>query len=70
MLTLGQVRLRLQGEYIGIYSAAECTNTLQSYLTELVRGMSLDQAAKIKNTQIAQELSLPPVKVRYILDPR
>lgn len=34
-----------------------------SYLTELVRGMSLDQAAKIRNTEIAQELCLPPVKL-------
>ncbi|KAK7208175.1 hypothetical protein BZA70DRAFT_38903 [Myxozyma melibiosi] len=34
-----------------------------SYLTELVRGMSLDEAGKIKNTAIAKELSLPPVKL-------
>ncbi|CCK67998.1 putative iron-binding protein ISU2 KNAG_0A03100 [Huiozyma naganishii CBS 8797] len=34
-----------------------------SYMTELVQGMSLDDAAKIKNTQIARELSLPPVKL-------
>ncbi|RYP54754.1 hypothetical protein DL769_010299 [Monosporascus sp. CRB-8-3] len=34
-----------------------------SYLTELVRGMTLDEAAKIKNTQIAKELCLPPVKL-------
>jgi nitrogen fixation NifU-like protein len=34
-----------------------------SYVTELVRGMSLDEAAKIKNTTIAKELSLPPVKL-------
>jgi iron-sulfur cluster assembly enzyme ISCU, mitochondrial len=34
-----------------------------SYVTELVRGMSLDEAGKIKNTIIAQELSLPPVKL-------
>ena len=33
-----------------------------SYLTELVRGMTLDQAAKVKNTEIAKELCLPPVK--------
>ena len=33
-----------------------------SYLTELVRGMPLEQAAKIRNTEIAKELSLPPVK--------
>jgi len=34
-----------------------------SYLTELVRGMSLDKAAKIRNTDIAKELCLPPVKL-------
>lgn len=34
-----------------------------SYLTELVRGMTLDQAGKVKNTEIAKELCLPPVKL-------
>lgn len=34
-----------------------------SLLTELVKGMRLDDAEKIKNTQLAQELSLPPVKI-------
>lgn len=34
-----------------------------SFMTERVRGMSLDEAAKIKNTEIAKELSLPPVKL-------
>ena len=33
-----------------------------SYLTELVRGMSLDEAGAVKNTEIAKELCLPPVK--------
>ncbi|KAG4218517.1 hypothetical protein PC116_g33003 [Phytophthora cactorum] len=33
-----------------------------SYLTELVRGMTLEEAGRIKNTEIAQELCLPPVK--------
>lgn len=33
-----------------------------SYLTELVRGMTLEQAGRIKNTEIAKELCLPPVK--------
>lgn len=31
-----------------------------SYVTELVRGKSLAEAGKIKNTVIAKELSLPP----------
>ncbi|KAF2734719.1 iron sulfur cluster assembly protein-like protein 1 [Polyplosphaeria fusca] len=34
-----------------------------SYLTELVRGMTLEDAARIKNTEIAKELCLPPVKL-------
>ncbi|AEO64774.1 f6677d91-7f3a-416a-983d-2aab317018c3 [Thermothielavioides terrestris] len=34
-----------------------------SYLTELVRGMTLEQASKVKNTEIAKELCLPPVKL-------
>ena len=33
-----------------------------SYLTELVRGMTLDEAGKVKNTDVAKELCLPPVK--------
>ena len=34
-----------------------------SLLTEWVKGRSLDEAAKIKNTEIAEELGLPPVKI-------
>ncbi|CAL9731190.1 iron sulfur cluster assembly protein 1, mitochondrial [Monosporozyma unispora] len=34
-----------------------------SYMTELVHGMKIDDAQKIKNTEIARELSLPPVKL-------
>lgn len=34
-----------------------------SLLTEWVKGKSLDEAASIKNTQIAEELELPPVKI-------
>jgi NifU-like protein involved in Fe-S cluster formation len=36
-----------------------------SYLTELVQGMTLEQASKVKNTEIAKELCLPPVKCTY-----
>lgn len=39
-----------------------------SYLTELVRGMTLEDAARIKNTEIAKELCLPPVKCEYFLE--
>ena len=34
-----------------------------SLLTEWVKGRSLDTALQIKNTEIADELSLPPVKI-------
>lgn len=34
-----------------------------SLLTEWVKGKSVDEAASIKNTEIAQELLLPPVKI-------
>lgn len=34
-----------------------------SLVTEWVKGKTLDQASEIKNTAIAQELSLPPVKI-------
>ncbi|MDH3527611.1 MAG: Fe-S cluster assembly scaffold IscU [Gammaproteobacteria bacterium] len=34
-----------------------------SLLTEWVKGKTLDQAREIKNTDIAEELALPPVKV-------
>ena len=34
-----------------------------SLLTEWVKGRTLDDAAQIKNTEIAEELALPPVKI-------
>lgn len=34
-----------------------------SLVTEWVKGKTLDQAAEIKNTAIAEELALPPVKI-------
>lgn len=34
-----------------------------SYMTERVMGLSLEEAGKIKNTEIAKELCLPPVKL-------
>ncbi|MDG1206987.1 MAG: Fe-S cluster assembly scaffold IscU [Pseudomonadales bacterium] len=34
-----------------------------SLLTEWVKGRTLDEAASIKNTEIAEELALPPVKI-------
>ena len=34
-----------------------------SLVTEWVKGKTLDEAMSIKNTQIAEELALPPVKI-------
>ena len=34
-----------------------------SYVTELVKGKTLDDALQIKNTHIVEELALPPVKI-------
>ena len=34
-----------------------------SLVTEMLKGKSLNEAAEIKNTHIAEELSLPPVKI-------
>ena len=34
-----------------------------SLVTEWVKGMTVDQAMEVKNSQIAEELNLPPVKI-------
>ena len=34
-----------------------------SLVTEWVKGMSLDEAGSLKNSEIAEELALPPVKI-------
>ncbi len=34
-----------------------------SLITTLVKGVSIEEAEKIKNSEIAKELSLPPVKI-------
>ena len=34
-----------------------------SLATEWIKGMTLDQAMEVKNTQIVEELNLPPVKI-------
>ncbi|RSH93817.1 iron-binding protein [Saitozyma podzolica] len=38
-----------------------------SYMTERVKGMTLEQAGQVKNTEIAKELCLPPVKLHCSL---
>ena len=34
-----------------------------SLVTEWVKGMHIDQASRLKNSEIAEELALPPVKI-------
>jgi len=54
----------------GMVGAPACGDVMQlqikvndSGITEWVKGKSLDEAGAIKNSQIAEELELPPVKV-------
>ena len=42
------------------YSSAIASSSLA---TEWMKGKTLDEAASIKNTQLAEELALPPVKI-------
>jgi nitrogen fixation NifU-like protein len=39
-----------------------------SLVTEWIKGKTLEQAGSIKNTQIAEELALPPVKIHLSKD--
>lgn len=64
------MRLQIQVSDQGIIEDAKfktygCGSAIasSSLLTEWVKGKNLDEAASIKNTEIAQELSLPPVKI-------
>ena len=64
------MRLQIQVNDEGIIEDAKfktygCGSAIasSSLLTEWVKGKNLDEAASIKNTEIAQELSLPPVKI-------
>jgi nitrogen fixation NifU-like protein len=64
------MRLQIQVSDDGIIEDAKfktygCGSAIasSSLLTEWVKGRNIDEAAAIKNTEIAQELSLPPVKI-------
>jgi|TARA_R110000822_G_scaffold159476_21_gene299447 nitrogen fixation NifU-like protein len=64
------MRLQIQVDDNGIIEDAKfktygCGSAIasSSLLTEWVKGKSLAQAAEIKNTEIAEELALPPVKI-------
>ncbi len=64
------MRLQIQVNEAGIIEDAKfktygCGSAIasSSLLTEWVKGKTLDEAASIKNTDIAEELALPPVKI-------
>lgn len=64
------MRLQIQVNDEGIIQDAKfktygCGSAIasSSLLTEWVKGKSLTEAAEIKNTEIAEELALPPVKI-------
>src|SRR3954467_8654321 len=53
---------RIEGARLKTYGCGSAIAS-SSLVTEWVKGKTLDQAASIRNTDIAQELSLPPVKI-------
>ena len=64
------MRLQIQVDDEGVIEDAKfktygCGSAIasSSLLTEWVKGKTLDQAMEIKNSEIAEELALPPVKV-------
>ena len=64
------MRLQIQVDERGVIEDAKfktygCGSAIasSSLLTEWVKGKTLDEARDIKNTEIAEELALPPVKV-------
>ncbi|MGV6818112.1 MAG: Fe-S cluster assembly scaffold IscU [Thiotrichales bacterium] len=64
------MRLQIQVNNEGVIEDAKfktygCGSAIasSSLLTEWVKGKTLEEAKEIKNTEIAEELALPPVKV-------
>jgi nitrogen fixation NifU-like protein len=64
------MRLQIKVNDVGIITDAKfktygCGSAIasSSLVTEWVKGKTLDEAGSIKNSQIAEELALPPVKI-------
>ena len=64
------MRLQIQVSDEGVIEDAKfktygCGSAIasSSLLTEWVKGKTLDEASEIKNTELAEELALPPVKI-------
>jgi len=63
-----KLQIKVNGEGIiedAVFKTYGCGSAIasSSLLTEWVKGKTLDEAQAIKNTQIAEELALPPVKI-------
>ena len=64
------MKLQIKVNYSGIIEDAKfktfgCGSAIasSSLITEWVKGKKIDQASEIKNTEIANHLALPPVKI-------
>lgn len=64
------MRLQIQVDDKGVIEDAKfktygCGSAIasSSLLTEWVKGKTIDEASEIKNTEIVEELELPPVKI-------
>lgn len=62
-----KLQIKVQGERIvdAKFKTFGCGSAIasSSLATEWMKGKTLEEAAKIKNTEIVQELNLPPVKI-------
>ena len=64
------MKLQIKVNNIGVITDAKfktygCGSAIasSSLVTEWVKGKTLDQAAELRNSEIAEELALPPVKI-------
>jgi nitrogen fixation NifU-like protein len=62
-----KLQIRVEGDVItdARFKTYGCGSAIasSSLVTEWVKGMKIEDAMQIKNSQIAEELSLPPVKI-------
>ncbi|NVB36581.1 Fe-S cluster assembly scaffold IscU [Pseudenhygromyxa sp. WMMC2535] len=62
-----KLQIKIEGDVItdAKFKTYGCGSAIasSSLVTEWVKGMKVDEAMQIKNSQIAEELSLPPVKI-------
>lgn len=63
-----KLQIKVDGDGViedAVFKTYGCGSAIasSSLLTEWVKGKTLDEAKAIKNTEIAEELALPPVKI-------